>query len=100
MNESNMDSYVIFSSYATCSSYALCATVTPLAAVTPIAAVAPLAAVTQLATVTPLSGSEKGAFYVATGIVQSHDVSILYSVIVTSSHNIIMKDTSRSNILL
>ena len=39
-------------------------------------------------------------FYVATGIVQRHDVSILYSVIVTSSHNIIMKDTSWSYILL
>ena len=35
----------------------------------------------------------KGGFYIATGIVQRHDVSILYPVIVTSSHNIIMKDT-------
>ena len=27
----------------------------------------------------PMSRTEKGAFYVATGIVQRHDVSILYS---------------------
>ena len=47
-----------------------------------------------------MTGMGKGAFCVATGIVQRHDVSILYSVIVTSSHDIIMKDKSWSNILL
>ena len=41
-----------------------------------------------------------GVFYVATGIVQRDDVSIPYSIIVTSSHNIIMKDTSWPNIFL
>ena len=52
------------------------------------------------AQVRSVSGSEKGAFYVATGIVQRQDVSILYAVILTSPRNIIRKDTSWSNILL
>ena len=41
--------------------------------------------------------NEYQGLYVATGIVQRRDVSILYSVIITSSHNIITKDTSCSN---
>ena len=44
-----------------------------------------------------VSGTEKEAFYVANRVVQTHDVSILYSVILTSSHNIITNDTSCYN---
>ena len=40
------------------------------------------------------SGTENRGFYVANRVVQRHDVSILHSVIRTSSHNIITKDTS------
>ena len=41
--------------------------------------------------------NEYRGFYLATGIMQRRDVSILYSVLLTSSHNIIMKLTSCYN---
>ena len=41
-----------------------------------------------------VTGTENRGFYVATGIVQRRDVSIIYSVILYSSYNLITKDTS------